>query len=113
MSCCCTGGTDPASQVYVRNKGERTKAAGMDSIEHKLPATTSEAQLLALIDSMNQDEAIDGILVQLPLPEQINEASIIQAIAPEKDVDGFHLVNAGLLATVQYGQVPCTPLGCL
>ena len=106
-------GTDPASQVYVRNKGERTKAAGMDSIEHKLPATTSEAQLLALIDSMNQDEAIDGILVQLPLPEQINEASIIQAIAPEKDVDGFHVVNAGLLATGQFGLVPCTPLGCL
>lgn len=106
-------GTDPASQVYVRNKGERTKAAGMISIEHKLPATVSETQLLALIDSMNKDEAIDGILVQLPLPDQINEASVIQAIAPEKDVDGFHVLNAGLLATGQRGLVPCTPLGCL
>jgi methylenetetrahydrofolate dehydrogenase (NADP+)/methenyltetrahydrofolate cyclohydrolase len=106
-------GTDPASQVYVRNKGEQTKAAGMLSIEHKLPATASEAQLLTLIDSMNKDEAIDGILVQLPLPKHINEASVIQAIAPEKDVDGFHVVNAGLLATGQSGMVPCTPLGCL
>ena len=106
-------GTDPASQVYVRNKGEQTKAAGMTSIEHKLPATASEAQLLMLIDSMNQDEAIDGILVQLPLPEQINEESVIQSISPEKDVDGFHVVNAGLLATGQRGLVPCTPLGCL
>ena len=106
-------GTDPASQVYVRNKGEQTKAAGMISIEHKLPATASEEQLLILIDSMNKDEAIDGILVQLPLPEQINEEAIIQSIAPEKDVDGFHVVNAGLLATGQRGLVPCTPLGCL
>ena len=106
-------GTDPASQVYVRNKGQQTRAAGMTSIEHKLPSTASEAQLLALIDSMNKDEAIDGILVQLPLPEQIDEASVIQAIAPEKDVDGFHVVNAGLLATGHRGLVPCTPLGCL
>ncbi|MDP7375657.1 MAG: tetrahydrofolate dehydrogenase/cyclohydrolase catalytic domain-containing protein, partial [Alphaproteobacteria bacterium] len=106
-------GTDHASQVYVRNKGQQTRAAGMISIEHKLPSTASEAQLLALIDSMNKDEAIDGILVQLPLPKQINEASVIQAIAPEKDVDGFHVVNAGLLATGHRGLVPCTPLGCL
>ena len=106
-------GTDPASQVYVRNKGQQTRAAGMTSIEHKLPSTASEAQLLALIDSMNKDEAIDGILVQLPLPEQINEASVSQAIAPEKDLDGFHVVNAGLLATGHRGLVPCTPLGCL
>ena len=106
-------GTDPASQVYVRNKGQQTRAAGMISIEHKLPSTASEAQLLALIDSMNKDETIDGILVQLPLPEQIDEASVIQAIAPEKDVDGFHVVNAGLLATGHRGLVPCTPLGCL
>ena len=106
-------GTDPASQVYVRKKGEQTKAAGMSSIEYKLPATASEAQLLMLIESMNKDEAIDGILVQLPLPEQINEESVIQSIAPEKDVDGFHVVNAGLLATGQRGLVPCTPLGCL
>ena len=106
-------GTDPASQVYVRKKGEQTKAAGMISIEYKLPATASEAQLLMLIESINKDEAIDGILVQLPLPEQINEESVIQSIAPEKDVDGFHVVNAGLLATGQRGLIPCTPLGCL
>ena len=106
-------GTEPASQVYVRNKVEQTKAAGMVSIVHKLPGTASEVQVLALIDTMNSDEAIDGILVQLPLPKQINEASVIQAIAPEKDVDGFHVVNAGLLATGQRGLVPCTPLGCL
>ena len=104
---------DPASQVYVYNKGEQTKAAGMISIEHKLPATASETQLLTLIDSMNKDEAIDGILVQLPLPKQINEVSVIQSIAPEKDVDGFHVVNAGLLATGLPGLVPRTPQGCL
>ena len=96
-------GTDPASQVYVRNKVEQTKAAGIISIEHKLPATVSEAQLLKLIDGMNKDDAIDGILVQLPLPEQINEASVVQSISPEKDVDGFHVVNAGLLATGHRG----------
>lgn len=106
-------GEDPASQVYVRNKGERTRAAGMKSIEHRLPAGTSEEALLALIDEMNKDADIDGILVQLPLPDQIDEAAVIQAIAPEKDVDGFHVVNAGLLATGQRGLVPCTPLGCL
>ncbi|MEC7208369.1 MAG: bifunctional methylenetetrahydrofolate dehydrogenase/methenyltetrahydrofolate cyclohydrolase FolD [Pseudomonadota bacterium] len=106
-------GEDPASQVYVRNKGERTRAAGMTSIEHRLPAETSEEALLALIDEMNKDADIDGILVQLPLPDQIDEAAVIQAIAPEKDVDGFHVVNAGLLATGQRGLVPCTPLGCL
>ena len=106
-------GEDPASQVYVRNKGERTRAAGMKSIEHRLPAETSEETLLALIDEMNKDADIDGILVQLPLPDQIDEAAVIQAIAPEKDVDGFHVVNAGLLATGQRGLVPCTPLGCL
>ena len=106
-------GEDPASQVYVRNKGERTRAAGMMSIEHRLPADTPEQTLLALIDEMNNDADIDGILVQLPLPDQIDEAAVIQAIAPEKDVDGFHVVNAGLLATGQRGLVPCTPLGCL
>ena len=106
-------GEDPASQVYVRNKRERTRAAGMTSIEHRLPAETSEVALLALIDEMNKDADIDGILVQLPLPDQIDEAAVIQAIAPEKDVDGFHVVNAGLLATGQRGLVPCTPLGCL
>ena len=106
-------GEDPASQVYVRNKGERTRAAGMTSIEHRLPADTSEEALLALIDEMNKDADIDCILVQLPLPDQSDEAAVIQAIAPEKDVDGFHVVNAGLLATGQHGLVPCTPLGCL
>ena len=106
-------GEDPASQVYVRNKGERTRAAGMMSIEHRLPADTPEQTLLALINEMNNDADIDGILVQLPLPDQIDEAAVIQAIAPEKDVDGFHVVNAGLLATGQRGLVPCTPLGCL
>ena len=106
-------GEDPASQVYVRNKGERTRAAGMMSIEHRLPADTPEQTLLTLIDEMNNDADIDGILVQLPLPDQIDEAAVIQAIAPEKDVDGFHVVNAGLLATGQRGLVPCTPLGCL
>ena len=106
-------GEDPASQVYVRNKGERTRAAGMMSIEHRLPADTPEQTLLALINEMNNDADIDGILVQLPLPDQIDEAAVIQAIAPEKDVDGFHVVNAGLLATGQHGLVPCTPLGCL
>lgn len=106
-------GEDPASQVYVRNKGERTRATGMTSIEHRLPAETSEEALLALIDEMNKDADIDGILVQLPLPDKIDEAAVIKAISPEKDVDGFHVVNAGLLATGQRGLLPCTPLGCL
>src|SRR6056300_519227 len=100
-------GEDPASQVYVRNKAERTKKSGMRSIEHRLPEQTSQEELLALIDKMNRDEAIDGILVQLPLPAQIDDKAVIQAIAPEKDVDGFHVVNAGLLATGQPGIVPC------
>ena len=106
-------GEDPASQVYVRNKAERTKKSGMRSIEHRLAEQTSQEELLALIDKMNMDEAIDGILVQLPLPAQIDDKAVIQAIAPEKDVDGFHVVNAGLLATGQPGIVPCTPYGCL
>ena len=106
-------GEDPASQVYVRNKAERTKKSGMRSIEHRLAEQTSQEELLALIDKMNRDEAIDGILVQLPLPAQIDDKAVIQAIAPEKDVDGFHVVNAGLLATGQPGIVPCTPYGCL
>lgn len=106
-------GENPASAVYVRNKIERTAAAGMRSIEHRLAATTSQSDLLALIDQMNSDEAVDGILVQLPLPNQIDEAAVINAISPEKDVDGFHVVNAGLLATGQDALVPCTPYGCL
>ena len=106
-------GEDPASAVYVRNKIERTTTAGMRSIEHRLDATTSQAELLALIDTLNEDDAVDGILVQLPLPKQIDEAAVINAVTPDKDVDGFHVVNAGRLATGQDALVPCTPFGCL
>ncbi len=106
-------GENPASTVYVRNKIERTTTAGMRSIEHCLPSTTDQATLLALIAEMNADDAVDGILVQLPLPDQIDEDAVINAISPEKDVDGFHVVNAGLLATGQQSLVPCTPYGCL
>ena len=106
-------GEDPASTVYVRNKIERSTTAGMRSIEHCLPTTTDQATLLALIAEMNADDAVDGILVQLPLPDQIDEDAVINAISPEKDVDGFHVVNAGLLATGQQSLVPCTPYGCL
>ena len=106
-------GENPASQVYVRNKSERTTAAGMRSIEHRLDRDTDEASLLALIETLNQDDMVDGILVQLPLPNQINADAVINAIRPDKDVDGFHVVNAGLLATGQESLVPCTPFGCL
>ena len=106
-------GEDAASEVYVRNKSEHTIKSGMRSIEHRLDAKITQADLLALIDTMNNDDAIDGILVQLPLPEQIDPASVIQAIDPAKDVDGFHVVNSGLLATGQDALVPCTPYGCL
>ena len=106
-------GEDTASHVYVRNKVKQTKDAGMISIEHQLSAETSEKTLLSLIDALNKDDEIDGILVQLPLPKHINENSVIQTINPEKDVDGFHVINAGKLAIGQKGLVPCTPLGCL
>ncbi|MBL3586739.1 bifunctional methylenetetrahydrofolate dehydrogenase/methenyltetrahydrofolate cyclohydrolase FolD [Rhodovulum sulfidophilum] len=106
-------GEDPASQVYVRNKGQQTKEVGMASFEHRLAAETSEADLLALIARLNADPAVHGILVQLPVPDHIDEAKVINAIAPEKDVDGFHVSNVGLLATGQKSMVPCTPLGCL
>ena len=106
-------GNDPASEVYVRNKGRQTVECGMRSMEHKLPATTSQAELLDLIAQLNADAGVDGILVQLPLPKQIDGARIIEAIDPAKDVDGFHPVNAGRLATGESGLVPCTPLGCL
>ena len=106
-------GEDPASAVYVRNKIECTTAAGMRSIDHRLDATTSQTELLALIDTLNEDDAVDGILVQLPLPKQIDEAAVINAVTPDKDVDGFHVVNAGRLATGQDALVPCTPFGCL
>jgi methylenetetrahydrofolate dehydrogenase (NADP+)/methenyltetrahydrofolate cyclohydrolase len=106
-------GEDPASQVYVRSKGKQTLASGMNSFEHKLPVETSEAELLSLVARLNADEAVDGILVQLPLPAHVDEQKVIAAISPDKDVDGFHVINAGRLAVGQPGFVPCTPLGCL
>jgi len=106
-------GEDPASQVYVRNKGKQTVEAGMKSVEHKLDADTTQEDLLALVDVLNGDPAIHGILVQLPLPDHIDSDMVINAIAPEKDVDGFHILNVGLLGTGQKAMVPCTPLGCL
>ena len=104
-------GEDPASQIYVRNKGERTEASGMRSDTHRLPAETSQDQLLALIADLNADPGIHGILVQLPLPGHIDSAAVLGAIDPDKDVDGFHVVNAGRLAVGLPGLVPCTPLG--
>ena len=106
-------GEDPASAVYVRNKGKATLAAGMASFEHRLDAVISQDELLALVRRLNADEAVDGILVQLPLPPQIDEQAVIAAIDPDKDVDGFNVVNAGRLAVGEDGMVPCTPLGCL
>jgi methylenetetrahydrofolate dehydrogenase (NADP+)/methenyltetrahydrofolate cyclohydrolase len=106
-------GDDPASAVYVRSKHKATVDAGMESFEYRLPADTGEAELLALVDRLNGDPAVDGILVQLPLPPQIDEAKVIIRIDPDKDVDGFHPVNAGRLATGLHGFVPCTPYGCL
>ena len=106
-------GEDPASQVYVRSKGKATLESGMASFEHSLTADTSEAELLALVERLNADPAVDGILVQLPLPGHIDEAEVIATIDPDKDVDGFHEVNAGRLATGLSGFVPCTPLGCV
>jgi methylenetetrahydrofolate dehydrogenase (NADP+)/methenyltetrahydrofolate cyclohydrolase len=106
-------GEDPASHVYVRNKIAACAEAGITSIEHRRDATLSEAELLALVEQLNRDPAVDGILVQLPLPPQIDSARVIAAIDPDKDVDGFHPVNAGRLATGLDGFVPCTPLGCL
>jgi methylenetetrahydrofolate dehydrogenase (NADP+)/methenyltetrahydrofolate cyclohydrolase len=106
-------GEDPASQVYVRSKGKQTVEVGMNSYEHKLSPDTPEAELLALIDQLNNDPAVHGILVQLPLPKHLNEDLVINAINPAKDVDGFHISNVGLLATGQKSMVPCTPLGCL
>ena len=106
-------GEDPASQVYVRSKGRMTKEVGMASFEHKLPADTSQADLLALVERLNADLTVNGILVQLPLPDHMDEAAVINAITPDKDVDGFHILNVGRLATGQKAMVPCTPLGCL
>jgi methylenetetrahydrofolate dehydrogenase (NADP+)/methenyltetrahydrofolate cyclohydrolase len=106
-------GEDPASQVYVRAKGKAVLAAGMESFEHRLPEATSEEELLYLIARLNADERVDGILVQLPLPPQIDERKLIAAIDPARDVDGFTTQNAGRLAVGEPGLVPCTPLGCL
>ena len=107
-------GEDPASQIYVRNKGIQTVEAGMNSYEHKLPDETDQETLLELIDELNNDESVHGILVQLPLPKHIDEHAVINSIAVEKDVDGFHLTNIGLLAIgSNEGIVPCTPLGSM
>ncbi len=106
-------GEDPASQVYVRNKGKQTNEAGMNSFEHKLDASTSEADLLALVDKLNNDDSVHGILVQLPLPKHINEEAVLNTINFDKDVDGFHLTNVGRLSTGAEGIVPCTPLGSI
>jgi len=106
-------GEDPASQVYVRNKGKQTIEAGMNSYEHKLDASTSRETLLSLVQKLNDDEKVHGILCQLPLPKHLNEEEVINSIDPNKDVDGFHISNVGLLNTGQKSMIPCTPLGCL
>ena len=106
-------GEDPASEVYVRSKARATIEAGMNSFEYTLPADISEAALLARVEALNADPAVDGILVQLPLPGGLDENKVISAIDPDKDVDGFHVINAGRLAVGQQGFVPCTPLGCM
>jgi methylenetetrahydrofolate dehydrogenase (NADP+)/methenyltetrahydrofolate cyclohydrolase len=106
-------GEDPASQAYVKSKQKATNEAGMVSFEHRLPADTSEKDLLALIAKLNADDAVDGILVQLPLPRQIDTSRVIEAVSPSKDVDGFHPMNAGKLATGLPSLVPGTPLGCV
>ena len=106
-------GEDPASHVYVRNKNRQTKAVGMASFHHELDAQTSQEALLTLVNDLNQDDAVHGILVQLPLPEHIDSIAVINAIDPAKDVDGFHILNVGKLAIGEPGLVSCTPLGCL
>ena len=106
-------GEDPASQVYVQSKGKQTVEVGMSSYQHKLDASTSEDALLGLIEKLNNDPAVHGILVQLPLPKHLDEDLVINSIDPAKDVDGFHISNVGLLGTGQKSMVPCTPLGCL
>ena len=106
-------GEDPASQVYVRNKIRTTTEAGMRSIEYKLDVSTSQDELMALIAKLNQDDEVDGILVQLPLPKQIDGDAVINAIDPEKDVDGFHVINVGRLSIGLDSLIPCTPYGCI
>ncbi len=106
-------GNDPASAVYVRNKGEQTREAGMNSLEHRLPVDTSEEDVLELVENLNVDNSVHGILVQLPLPHQIDEQKVLAAINPDKDVDGFHVISVGKLWTGGDALVPCTPYGCL
>jgi len=106
-------GEDPASQVYVRNKGKQTVEAGMHSEEHRMDASVPEAEVIAMVEKLNADPKIHGILVQLPLPKHMNSEIVINTIDPAKDVDGFHISNVGLLGTGQKSMVPCTPLGCL
>ena len=106
-------GEDPASSVYVRSKGKATREAGMESFEHNLPADIAQDELIALVDRLNSDEAVDGILVQLPLPKHIDEQAVLTRVDPDKDVDGFHPVNVGRLSIGLPSLVPCTPLGCL
>ena len=106
-------GEDPASRVYVGAKGKATVAAGLASFEHRLPETTSQSELIALVERLNRDDSVDGILVQLPLPSAIDDKAVIEAVDPAKDVDGFHPINAGRLAVGEQALVPCTPLGCL
>lgn len=106
-------GDDPASQVYVHNKGKQTIAAGMKSFDHRLPVTISELHLLELVGDLNRDDAVHGILVQLPLPKHIDALKVIEAIDPAKDVDGFHPVNVGRLSIGEKSLVPCTPAGCI
>lgn len=106
-------GEDPASQVYVRNKGKQTVEVGMDSYEHKLSVDTSEADVLALVEQLNNDPKVNGILVQLPLPDQIDESKVINSINVDKDVDGFHIENVGKLSIGEDSLVPCTPVGCI
>ena len=106
-------GEDPASQIYVRSKREKTVEAGMESFHYELPANTSQAELIAVVERLNADDSVDGILVQVPLPDQIDEKVILNTIDPAKDVDGFHVVNVGKLAVGDEGMVSCTPLGCL
>jgi len=106
-------GEDPASQIYVRNKGRQTTAAGMESFEFRLPASAGQAEVVAKVEALNADPAVHGILVQLPLPDQVDEFAVINAVDPAKDVDGFHTINAGRLVTGQDTLVPCTPQGCM
>ena len=106
-------GEDPASEIYVRSKGRATTEVGMASFEHRLPDSVSQEEVRALVSQLNEDDAVDGILVQLPLPAGIDDKAVIEAVDPAKNVDGFHPLNAGRLAIGEDGLVPCTPLGCL